>query len=555
MAGGMNPMAESVLWAPTGQGTVPTHPLYLAQFPDWLQMVDTYMGERRVKEQGTKYLPATMAMEEDGMTPNAPGWKAYQAYKKRAIFHDIIGEAIRAMVGVMHRKPPRIEVPDKLEPLLKRATPTDEPIQLLLRKINEQQLLNARIGLLLEAPTGVDVNQALPWIVPYPATALVNWDVGTQEIGERRTKMVVLNESEWERRSTFNWAWEVKHRVLCADPVELVPDWAAGSPRGYAVNILRDGRTDPDPAQFIFPSIGGRNLGFVPFVFVNANDLVPEPETPPLLGLGNLALAIYRGEADYRQNLFLQGQDTLVMTGMSDAGGDIRTGASAGLKLPKGADAKYIGVSAAGLDGQRKALQDLDAEASDRGAKLLDFNAGRASSGDALRIRVAARTTNLFSVARTGCYALERILKMAAEWIGENPDKVVVEPNLDFTEADFGGQDLSYFMQAKRMGAPISLRSIHNILKARDVTDMDYDEEIAEIESEGSGLGTGGSRGVPGTARGGDPLTDGTSQGNVDAGANKSDADVTGLNQKTSVSGSQPGGPQDNSQPGGGRSK
>jgi hypothetical protein len=67
--------------------------------------------------------------------------------------------------------------------------------------------------------------------------------------------------------------------------------------------------------DFIIPSLAGKPLDAVPFVFVGPRDLVPTPDMPVLMPLARIALAIYRTEADYRQALYMQGQDTLVVVG------------------------------------------------------------------------------------------------------------------------------------------------------------------------------------------------------------------------------------------------
>jgi hypothetical protein len=70
------------------------------------------------------------------------------------------------------------------------------------------------------------------------------------------------------------------------------------------------------------------------------------------------------------------------------------------LELAMGGDAKYIGVKADGLAEQRQALENDKEQAAERGARLLDFGDTARQSGDALRIRVAARTTNLTTLAQ-----------------------------------------------------------------------------------------------------------------------------------------------------------
>ncbi|MBD4208505.1 hypothetical protein GUH47_21445, partial [Xanthomonas citri pv. citri] len=56
----------------------------------------------------------------------------------------------------------------------------------------------------------------------------------------------------------------------------------------------------PKDSDYIEPTIRGKTLNRIPFVFINSKDIVARPDDPPLLGLVNLALAIYRGDADYR---------------------------------------------------------------------------------------------------------------------------------------------------------------------------------------------------------------------------------------------------------------
>ena len=129
------------------------HPLYIEFSDDWTTMRDTYAGERIVKEAGAKYLSPTSGMQEDGMTNAlASGSLAYTAYKKRAYYPDIVSDAVEAMLGVMHHKPPVIELPPQMESMLESATQDNESLSMLLRRINEEQLTTGRLGLLADLP-------------------------------------------------------------------------------------------------------------------------------------------------------------------------------------------------------------------------------------------------------------------------------------------------------------------------------------------------------------------------------------------------------------------
>jgi hypothetical protein len=469
------------------------HPEYVERLGEWLQLSDTYQGERAVKSKRLDYLPATEGMVQDGMTtPSSPGWRDYEAYLMRAYFHDVVKEAVKAMVGIMHNKPAVITLPPRLAGMIDRATIQGEGLQMLLRRINVSQLLYGRCGLLADAPQGVDIDKATPYLSFYEPMRIINWDAGRLNEGRNELDLVVLDESGF-RREGFTWKTERKYRVLTrGGPESLESGWERppeGSP--YCVAVKVNDSSMPVMEDFIQPSIGGRTLPAVPFVFIGANDLVPEPEVSPLLGLSNLALAIYRAEADYRQTLFAQGQATLVIINgnVDDAAPDkLRTGYKGVIDLRMGGDAKYIGVPAAGLGEMRQSLKsDIDAAAL-AGIAFLDVGNARGESGEALRIRVAARTTTISSVAQCAGKGLEQALRYCAAWVGEDPNEVSVKPTTDFADQTVAGAALLAFMQAKQLGLPLSLRSMHRMMQMNDMTEMDFAQENAQIEEEAASM-------------------------------------------------------------------
>lgn len=498
------------------------HPSYAHRYPDWEQLDDVYEGERAVKAAGTKYLPATSGMVADGMSATQPGFLQYDAYRKRAAFPTSFRDAVEAMVGVMHLNPPKIELPDALEAMRYNATLDGESLEGLLRKINEQQLQSGRLGLLLDVPSGLSPAEIIPYISLYRARAVINWDKGAGGLtpdARRGVEMVILDESRDERGHDFSWNRVCRYRLLTTTLLtpEPVAEGARRPPPLYRQGIFEKDQT-PTDADLKTPSVAGQTLDRLPFVFLNSADLNPEPDLPPLLGLSNRVLTIYRGEADYRQALFMQGQDTLVVTGDDDnttAPGTpvsatqpaktYRVGAGATISLPKGGTAQFIGVQSTGLSEMREALENDRADADAQGMKLVDTGSdsggGSAESGEALRVRVAAKTASLAQVAKAGAEALEELLEIAARWVGADPEEVSVEPNLDFAVNPMTAAELDQLTGAKNAGAPISWETIHEIMAARKLTKKTYDEEQEAIDEEepvgGLGLGVDLPR-VPG---------------------------------------------------------
>ena len=481
-------------------GLESTHPLYDEFAEDWVQQRDLYRGERVVKAKGEEYLPATQGMHLDGMKAGQSGRIAYEAYKKRAVFPDYIKDGVEALVGLLHQKEPTIELPAALEPLRAQATVNGESLAMLLRRINTEQLITGRVGLLADLPENPDPSNPVPYIATYIAEAILNWDDAEEADGYNSLNLVVLDESGFKRDQDFNWTNMKKFRVLQLGELEENESVAL-----YTMGAFSDvngGSAEFNPNLMRPPKLRGATLDQIPFVFINTKDIVPTPDDPPLLGLGRLALAIYRGEADYRQSLFMQGQDTLVVVGsvrnpdgvMGEDDDAIRTGAGSRIDVEMGGDAKYIGVSSTGLSEQRQALENDRKRAETKAGQLISARGNSQESGEALKTRLTAQTATLNQIALAGASGLENLLRVVATWMGANPEEVKVEPNLEFADFDLSGQEIVYLMTARTMGAPISKESIHQLMVDRGITKFDYDRELELIQEEDAGmpnLGTG----------------------------------------------------------------
>lgn len=454
------------------------HPEYAEQTENWILIRDSYEGERAVKQKTVKYLPFTSGQVADGVTADTePGFKAYASYILRARFHNFIRQAVQSAIGMMHSHPPKISLPEELENI---TTTRNETMAQILRRINEEQLITGRIGILLDIPSEGTPGKVLPYLATYVAESIVNWDDGTKGSVPQTLNLVVLDESEFVRLDNFSWEKKEKFRVLILGDTE----------ENEQQELYRVGVFDEEAFSeggLMAPSIQGTTLNQIPFIFINSCDLVAETDEPPLLDLGNLSMTIYRADADYRQNLFMQGQDTFVTVGATiDEDEPIRTGAGARLDLPMGADAKYVGVQSDGLEEQRTSLENDKKVAGSAGAQTIDTTSRERESGDSLRIRVSARTADLNQIAITGAKGLEDILKVAAKWIGADPDEVRVEPNLEFADSGLSGQSMVEIQTARNLGYPISAESLHLVAFNKGMTMKSFEEEMEAAKKDES---------------------------------------------------------------------
>lgn len=464
------------------------HPSYVKFQEDWETLRDFYAGPQQVKNRGEKYLPPTEGMRIDGLEKDKPGYHAYNAYRNRARVPDYVKEAVEVLVGLLHQKEAIIELPEQMEYLRARASASGEPLNALHRRINVEQISAGRLGLLVDMRENPDPAHPNPYIALYTTESIINWDDNTETDEYGKLNLVVLDESGHKRINTFDWKDIKKFRVLelgTADENELVGLYRSGTFNNDTGTVAYV------DTQMKTPMLRGSTLDFIPFTFINSKDLLAEPDEPPLKGLAENCKGIYQSEADYRQNLYMQAQDTLVViggvknpTGLPGEPEALRTGAGARIDVDQGGDAKYIGVAADGLAEQRTAIENDRKRAQVKAGELIQNNGSQMESGQALSTRFNAQTATLNQMATTAAAGLENALRQIARWMGADETKVKVTPNTEFIDFAINGAEFKALMEAKDMGFPISEESLHALAADRGLTVMDFITEMKKVEED-----------------------------------------------------------------------
>lgn len=434
------------------------HPEYDSWIESWVRSRDVYDGPARIRDKIELYLPPTTSMWKDGMQIGQVGRKNYESYAERALFHDYMAEAISFNIGVLHQNPLSVQLPASMESMIERCTPEGDGLEGFLRRMNVEQLICGRVGIMADLPTDPTLGE-IPYLSLYRAETIINW---------HGSNLVVLDETGDVMNDSFDWTLVRRYRVLRLDGV-------------YSVLVDQEGNRSE-----VVPTYRGRTLDRIPFHVANTTRAGLEVEKPPLLGLADLCLAIFRAEADYRQHLHHQGQDTLVVKGRSaqSEGDEIRLGVGSVINLNIEGDAKFISVGEEGLSAQRAALEDDKSRASQMATALRDQTSREAEAAKALEIRQGSTTATLRTVAVTAGRVLQDLLRDVAVWIGANPDEVVVEPNTDFSTSSIEPKAIVDMMTAKTMGAPLSIETIHQRMQEGGVTTFTYDEEMEKLAEE-----------------------------------------------------------------------
>lgn len=460
------------------------HPLYDEFLPSWTLMRDAFGGEEDIKSKGETYLPTKTGIEALALKDPARAAKAYNSYKLRAEFPDLVALTVRGAVGTMLDKAAVIELPSELELLREKATRDGLTLEALHRRIATEVMLTGRYGVL----PGIGLD-GVPYLAGYVAESIINWDQDDNNVAD----FVVLDESGFVRDRATN-AW---------DTVERYRECFVEDGR-YGARVWEKGEKGWEAGEVVEAADRKRRpLAFLPFVFISTSDLTPEPDDVPLYGLAKLAVRIYRMDADLTTSLHMTSEPTPMVSGYDDPAEAIKNGkvpqgigASTLWVLPQGGDGKFLEFNGPGIQKQEDVIQKNYDRAVMFGAQLLSDQGRTQESGEAKRVRLDSQHATLKGIAMTSAAGLEKALKNTAVWVGADPEKVKVTPNLDFFDHDLSGPEMdavvrgwqagayswkTAFERLQKGGVIPDDRTPEDELKLIDQDDVERDDELASL--------------------------------------------------------------------------
>lgn len=470
------------------------HPSYLEQELDWQISRDTIAGERRVKYDRnlTFYLPVPPGMQE-GVTTYfildrqqlKPG--RYRFYASFAEFPDLPGPTLDAFMGLIGQKDPKIELPAQMAYMLERATPSGENLLELWQTVMREVLSAGRVSLLPDVVPGTDEIA----LVPYKAEALTNWSQTTKREGSQ-IQLAVLEEHllELSGEDEFEHKEATVYRELrMRGGVYQVRTWRAdgGSAASFTAQVS-PGVGGSDASEWVTPTLFGRPFAVdsVPIIVANSYGIGLRYGRIPILPIGKIALAIFRRSADYNRALYIKCDPQVFLSGVQEDDIPETIGGSEIWAFPNPqAKAAYLDIDGNGIPHLRTAtMDDYDRYVAAAGRLLEHTARAGQESGVAVGKRLTAQHVTLASVTKEVGSAVLAALQNVAKILGADPKEVVFEPNLDFTQTEMTGQELLEFVTSKNQGAPIALKTIHDVARRRGVTQLTFDEEMALIDAE-----------------------------------------------------------------------
>lgn len=465
------------------------HPAYDAMASKWKRCRDAAEGQDSIHKAGESYLPMLKDQTQED----------YNAYKLRATFYNATWRTIAGLVGMIFRKPPKVEVPENVKEYLKDVTTSGVPFQVFAQQTTEECMTVGRVGILVDCPNVPELRnrgeeKALnirPSMQLYKAESVINWRTGN--INNKNVLiLVVLQEEYLEADGEFAEKAETRYRVL--DLIES--DIGGAKAYRYRVRVFKisEGsngtKTDVLIGDELYPKMNGAFLSTIPFWFIGADDITPNVDAPPLIDLVDVNLSHYRTTADYEHGCHFTGLPTAVVSGYTAEGATdgqptekLYIGSQTAWVFPSPeASATFLEFTGQGLGALEKNLDRKESQMAVLGARMLAAEKKQAEAAETASIHRAGENSVLAGVSQTISLGLTMALITFSEWTGAK-GKASCELNRDFFPIPLNPTELQELVKSWQANA-ISYDTLYRNLQRGEIVahDKDIDDEIKAIE-------------------------------------------------------------------------
>lgn len=458
---------------------------------------DCVEGANAIKRANTLYLPMPNGfnyLPDDRPAPQQPRdnetfseydapWfhsnPAYSAFLQRARFPEIVSLALHGLVGTATRKDPEIKLPPAISYMEEDAGKNGESLCRVFATMIYECLIAGNCFPLL------DVHQKTNklFIDVIPAEEFVDWEESIYGDGLTFANIEI---NSTVRSKIDKFVSEEKTYNFVFSHAE---DGAAVVVEKYCDGVIES------PAEEI--TIQGKSFERIPLFPVGSVENCSKPQPALILGLCEIALDIYRTDADIKNARHLTCNPTMVITGAEDTS-DPETGESSGgvpmlagsqVALMLGdpnAKVFYPNTDTSALEHVGKTIQDFYVEATMYSSSIVSSAPStKVEAFETVQLKEVAKNASLISVVNNVSEQMVRILQYAAELSGASPDAVEFTPYTDFADGRISKELLDSLVDIwKNRG--LSLISLLEILKGANLLPKNKTVEqlITEINTE-----------------------------------------------------------------------
>lgn len=435
---------------------------YQAYQSKWSKMRDIFAGDEQLKANSKRYIPMLNGQDEE----------QYKEVINREVFENYTKATGNGITGLIFAKAPQIEVGNKLKELLNNIDLSGSTLVDLTQKTTNEVKDVGRCGLLVDMQSyntqGMSVADVerlnlRPYMKLYTTENIANWDYQLIN-NQNKLSLLVLQEQYTEYKNEFEKEFKTRFRVYSLDD------------NGYCkVRLMNENDELLEPE--IYPMMNGRNLDFIPFIPINAEDVSIEPVNPPLLDIGNINISHWYLSVERRNALHYVGFPSIYGTGIQQRQGDTINLGAGTINIFDNPQAKleFLQLSADGMGSVEKALEEKKQAMLALGARALAPESGSQISENTMQMKTAGSRAMKIQLANTISRGIEKALTIMAMWLNDSGN-IVFKLNTDYNLSEMSPQLLTAINTTYQVGN-MTKRDVFTNLKKGEMTDYDKFED------------------------------------------------------------------------------
>jgi hypothetical protein len=447
--------------------------------PQYKLIEDCLQGDHAIKAKTTTYLPKPNATDT-----SVENEQRYADYLKRALFYNATGQTFAGLMGQVFTKEPLIEVPDGLNVVINDVDGSNISLKQLARVSVGKALPYGRCGLLTDYSNSsgtisladLKLGKARPIIKAYAPWDIINWRYENDDNNKRVLSLVVLKEQHIINDNGFSYETIDQYRELrLINGVYNVKIWRL---------LDKDSLQSSDYTQ---PTDSkGNNFDSILFEFIGAENNTADVDKPPMYDQAVINIGHYINSADYEESVFLIGQPTPYVTGLSEnwandiLKGGFNLGSRSAIPLPVGATAGILVAAGNGL--VKEAMDHKERQMVAFGAKLVEQRSVQRTATEA-GLEASAENSTLVSVVRNAASAIIKSLEHCCRFLGIEPIGIKFELNTDFAISKLSPEEQKVVIFNYQNGA-ISWDEMRMALRKGNVSLTDDKIAKAAIDAE-----------------------------------------------------------------------
>lgn len=424
---------KSSIDAQSASGELQTylHPDYKYYHPEWTMIRDAIAGERRIKEQGDKYLPPL----------DVEYGTSYNTYKERAVFVNMVSRTVLGLVGTVFRRPAKIQKVDKK--FLQNITLKGQSFHTFCKQITMEVCAVGRVGVLVDMGT-----TGSPYLTEYVAENILSWR--TEVVNGREVlTYVLLREITDETpildpsRTSFTnlystGALRARYRVLILDNGV------------YKQRVYSENSTASTPGTLsteyveITPTRNGTPFDFIPMVIIGPLSPTPEVQKSPVVDIATLNIAHFRTSAQLEHGRFYTALPVYyVQANQGQESAEYHVGPSVVWEVPDGSKPGILEYYGTGLKSLTDSLTEKEEHIAQLGGRIMGIRpAATAESDNIFKMKQANEMSILLNITESVSEGMTQALRWYLDWQRVSIKDVEVRLNQDFKTLQIAAREL-----------------------------------------------------------------------------------------------------------------